>query len=332
MVLTPNFSIIIPNYNGDLFLVDCLQSLIKAISQTKSKFEIILVDNASRDNSLKIFARFQKKYQNLAKFKLIINSKNLGFAGGVNPGIVNSKYPWVVLVNNDLTISPDWFSTVLRNFFLITPKTAAIYGLVLTKDGLYVESEGLLFDYSGKCQNIHNHQPYLKEMAKNKPEFIWGAPASLVIYNKKFLKMVGNFDQDFFAYEEDVDVALRLYKLGYKTLYIPSAISYHLGSATSRKMGNLRHRMDFKNWIYIIIKNFSRQEIISNFWKIIEQRFRNLFGLIKGTIHHDGIKSVYTIPKDIFLLLIEMIKTLPKMLSKRQRFLKYLSTKNDYRH
>jgi GT2 family glycosyltransferase len=326
MALNPNFSIIIPNFNGALFLNDCLQSLVNSISRVKTKFEIILVDNASTDQSLNLFSQYQKKYLNLASFKLIVNSRNLGFAGGVNPGIINSKYPWVVLVNNDLTLSPNWFKTILQNFSLVNQKTAAIYGLVLTKDGKYIESEGLSFNYSGKCQNINNLQPYLKTTSLRKPALIWGAPASLVIYRQEILKLVGYFDPDFFAYEEDVDVALRLHKLGYQTLYLPNAISYHLGSGTSRKMGNFRHRMDLKNWIYIIIKNFSGEEISQNLWGIIEQRLRNISGLIKGTIRQDGIKSVYTIPKDIVSIFFEIIKTLPKMFSKRQSFIKLINS------
>jgi len=323
-----DFSVIIPNFNGDLFLDDCLNSLFQAIKKcSQSKFEIILVDNASRDNSLKIFSQFQKKYQNLASFKLITNPKNLGFAGGVNPGIVDSLYPWIVLVNNDLTLASNWFQIVSRNFSLIDSHTAAIYGLVLTKDGKFIESEGLDFSYSGKCNNINNGKPFCYSRESGKPSrFIWGAPASLVIYNKNTLKIVGNFDQDFFAYEEDVDVALRLFKLGHKTLYIPNAISYHLGSGTSRKMGNFRYRMDFKNWIYIIIKNFSRNEIFQNLGSIIEQRLRNLSGVIKATIHQYGIKSVYTIPKDIILLFIEIINHIPYMLSKRKIFFNLLKS------
>jgi len=70
-------------------------------------------------------------------------------------------------------------------------------------------------------------------------------------------KKIGFFDEDFFAYEEDVDLALRLDKFGYKTLLVPQAISYHLGGGTSSKMGNLRQINDFSNLIFIIIKNFS---------------------------------------------------------------------------
>lgn len=76
------------------------------------------------------------------------------------------------------------------------------------------------------------------------------------------------FDQDFFAYEEDVDLALRLTKFGYKTLYIPKAISYHLGGGTSNQMGNFRARMDVKNWFFIIIKNYSLKEITKNLPKL----------------------------------------------------------------
>ncbi len=314
--MSSNFSLTIPNYNGAAFLPDCLDSLIVAIKNCPdSQFEIILVDNGSKDESIAIFQKYSELKILNCKLKIICHQTNKGFAGGVNPGIIASKYPWVVLVNNDLTVSPNWFKIVSQQ---ITPDIATYYGLVLTKDGKQIESEGLDFHYSGKCNNINNHQSFHKSYFINhKSSFIWGAPASLIVYNKNILASIGNFDEDFFAYEEDVDVALRLHKLGHKTLYIPSAISYHLGSGTSSKMGNFRNRMDFKNWIYIIIKNFSKKEIISNLPTIIEQRLRNLSGVIKNT-------PLLQVPSTIFKLFYEVITHIPTMLKKRHQFQKLL--------
>jgi len=129
---------------------------------------------------------------------------------------------------------------------------------------------------------------------------------------KRHHQKIGLFDEDFFAYEEDVDVALRLAKLKYQTLYIPQTLCYHLGGGTSGKMGNFRNRMDAKNWIYLIIKNYSASEFWSNFFPIIEERLRNLSGLTKLPSKLTVLKSVYKLPIDLIKTYGEvLIKTPP---------------------
>ncbi|MDD2225429.1 MAG: glycosyltransferase family 2 protein [Candidatus Shapirobacteria bacterium] len=314
-----NFSIIIPNYNGASFLKDCLNSLKQAINNCPgSEFEIILVDNNSKDNSLEIFETIIPKNFN---YRILLNSKNYGFAGAVNQGIEKAKHKYVVLLNNDLTMEPKWFQLISKTIKENkNPKIVTFFGTVLTKDGTKFESQGLKFFYSGKCQNISNGKKFNKSTTYDLPstQLAWGASAAFVVYNKKMLKQIGLFDENFFAYEEDVDLALRLHNLNYQTLYIPQAISYHLGGGTSNKMGIFRYKMDAKNWIYIIIKNFSKKEIIKNFPQIIEERLRNLSGLIKQIIRLYKIKSIYFLPLILFSTYGEVLVNLPKMFKKRK--------------
>jgi len=310
-----DFSIIIPNLNGTKFLADCLPSLITALKPIKSKFEIILVDNGSTDNSVQLFNNKLTKFDH----KIIKNINNLGFAPAINQGIKKSKYEWVILLNNDIVISPDWFVTVITQIKLNNDKYATYCGTVLTKDGTKYESSGLHFEYKGKCQNINNGQPYIP--TNQPPTSIWGSSAALVIYNKKILNTIGGFDNDFFAYEEDVDVALRLHLLNYKTLLIPSAISYHLGGGTSSKMGNFRQIMDTKNWFYIIIKDYPLSKILPNLPTIIIERLRNLSGLIKAT-------PVLKLPQALIKSYGQVLIYLPQMLQKRKQFHKLYDHRN----
>ena len=320
-----NFSIIIPNFNGANFLTSCLQSLITTIKKCpQSKFEIIIVDNGSKDDSVKLAESFfaKNKLQNLES-KILKLESNTGFAFAVNQGINVSKYPYSCVCNNDLKIESNWFNlisdSVIKN--KNNPKITTFFGTVANYDGTKFESQGLDFFYSGKCNNISNDQKFLKSKILHlEPKLIWGAPAALIIYKKEILQKIGSFDPDFFAYEEDVDLSLRLHNLGYQTLYIPSAICYHLGGATSKKMGNFRHRMDAKNWIYIIIKNYSGKEILKNLFSIIEQRLRNLSGLIKNT-------KLNQLPKDIISTYGEVIFNFSKMLQKRRQIQKMIKSK-----
>ncbi len=312
-----SISIIIPNLNGEEFLPACLESLKTAIDQAKINAEIILVDNASSDTSPEIFTSFCQK--NEIKYQLLSLNKNYGFAGAVNRGVEVAKSDWVLVCNNDLKMDKKWLFIINnvinnQNSKILNSKIAAISGTVLNYDGSRFESQGLKFHYSGKCDNIINGKPFSTTSLKNysTTQLIWGASAALTLYNKKIFTQVGGFDENFFAYEEDVDLSLRLHNLGYTTLYVPRAISYHLGGATSRKMGNFRHRMDAKNWFYIIWKNYSKQEIRDNLFSIIEQRLRNLSGLIKNTPFKD-------IPRDLYRTYAESFKNRKKMLAKNYR-------------
>jgi len=327
----PNFSLIIPNYNGSEFILDCLKSLYTAVKKCpSSNFEIIIVDNGSIDDSCQLSQKFldQNKLPNLLSTIYYLPS-NLGFAGAVNYGLNHSQYQYIVLVNNDLTLESNWFRLISQNIIQNSnPKIATFFGTILNKDGDKFESQGLKFFLRGKCLNVSNGKKFTPSTIYHLPsiKLIWGAPAALIVYEKKILEKVGSFDNDFFAYEEDVDLALRLHLLGYQTLYIPQAISYHLGGATSSRMANFRYRMDAKNWIYIIIKNYSSKEFWLNFFSITNERLRNLSGLIKNTIRIYKIKSIWILPKDIFKTYGEVIQNIPKMIKKRHQIQKLLKS------
>lgn len=310
-----NCSIIIPNYNGTNFLRDCLPSLFTSIANCpRSKFEIIVVDNGSTDTSLDLL-------QKQPTIKVIKLTKNTGFAFAVNQGINASAYEYVCLANNDLIVDQFWFKKIAKQIDFSKNKYAAYCGTVLNKDGTKYESTGLRFDYRGKCQNVNNGQVFLSsDISHLKSSPVWGCSAALAVYNKKILNKIGGFDDDFFAYEEDVDVSLRLNLLGYQTLLVPSAISYHLGGGTSSRMNNFSHIMDTKNWFYIIIKDYPLNLIIKNLLPIIIERLRNLSGLIKNT-------PIHKLPTALIKSYGEVLIYLPKMLIKRHQFQKLIKSK-----
>ena len=311
-----DLSFVIPNFNCTCLLPACLKSLPK-------DQEIIIIDNASTDNSLSKIKELKDTLK-IKKCKLIINQKNLGFAKAVNQGILAASNPYVALINTDIVLSPHWQKLMIQAIkSKANPQTAVFSGLVLNHDGKRIESEGLQYFWRGKCLNINNDHPLHKSYFINrKSRFIWGANAACTIYRRQILIDIGLFDENFFAYEEDVDLCLRLNKLGYQTLFVPLAISYHTGGATSSQMGNLRWRMDAKNWIYIIIKNYSLTEIVSNLFPLLIERLRNLSGLIKHTPLWQIIPSLISTYGQIFL-------HLPRLLHLRRQLAKLIY---DHRH
>ena len=281
-----HFSIVIPNFHGQQFLSKCLESLVCATKKTaKTSFEIIMVDNASTDDSIKIFNIFAKKNTSSTLiFNLLPLDSNTGFASAVNRGIIVAKYEYVCLCNNDLTLSPNWFKIIAQEISNNTnPKVATFCGLVLNKEGTHIESEGLRFFFRGKAQNINNGQLYQQSSFTNrKPSYIWGSSAALVVYNKAIISKVGLFDDHYFAYIEDVDIAFRLHMNGFLTVFLPSAVSYHFGGGTSNKFNNMRQILTLKNWIYFIQKNYKINEVLLNFPGIFLERLHNLSYLIKS--------------------------------------------------
>ncbi|MFA5894309.1 MAG: glycosyltransferase family 2 protein [Candidatus Shapirobacteria bacterium] len=289
---SPNFSIVIPNFNGAKFIEPCLVTLHKAIlSCPKSKFEIILVDNGSTDNSPEIFKKFFPENS-----KLIALRSNFGFAKAVNDGIRTSKYDYVCVLNNDLNLNPDWFSLISKAI-TENPKYSTFCGTVLSYDGSKIESQGFKYFMSGRCENINNGQPYKSSLRESLPRAksrgdnlkapyipVWGSSAAVVVYQKSAIETVGLFDESFFAYIEDVDLAFRLSKNNYQSLLIPTAISYHLGGSTSNNMGTLRQYYTLRNWIKLIIKNYSISQILTNLPSIMIERLRNLSYLIRSSL------------------------------------------------
>ncbi len=298
------FSVIIPNYNGEKYLKACLDSVEKAAKGLVKR--VIVVDNGSKDRSRDLVP------QSELKTTTIINPRNYGFAKAVNQGIKRAKTDYVVVMNNDLVIAEDWFGVMAKAIKEKEKKEkiAAYFGKVLTRDSKKIESTGLIYWRKGKAFNRGNGEP-ASSKKYNKEEFIWGASASIVVYSKAALFEAGLFDEDFFAYEEDVDLALRLRDKGWKILYLPGAVSYHLGGGTSQRMGNFRRRMDAKNWWFIILKNYPKSILLKHFPEILTERLRNVSGLIKGT-------PFYRIPWDLLRTYGEIMLKLPKILKKRK--------------
>ncbi|MCH1982203.1 glycosyltransferase family 2 protein [Ruminococcus sp. OA3] len=246
-------SVVIPNFNGISFIETCLLSLRQ---QTHPEFEIIVVDNGSTDGSRELVA------EKFPEVRIVALPENLGFCRAVNEGILASDSPYVILLNNDTETEPDFVKELLNDIkhrkkaFSCAAKMLNMYQPELIDDaGNYYNALGWAFA-AGKGQN---------EKKYDTPRRIFASCGGAVIYRRELLDVTGLFDEEHFAYLEDMDIAYRANILGYQNWFCPKARVYHAGSGTSGSRYNLfKVRYSSRNNIYLIYKNMPFLQILLN--------------------------------------------------------------------
>ncbi len=240
--------VIIPNFNGKSHLDDCLHSLRQ---QTFKDFGIIMVDNASSDGSVNHVA------VNFPEVAVIQMTENTGFARAVNEGIraamKDSGCGYVVLLNNDTECDVRFLEELI---------------VAANADGAGSGACKMLNFYNRKIIDDagdfikHHGSPYARGFGEpdsgqfNKPEYIFGACAGAAIYRAEVFLKAGYFDEEFFAYYEDVDFSFRLQLAGYKCFYNPLAVCYHKRGATTSAMSGFQTMLCEKNLIALRLKNY----------------------------------------------------------------------------
>ncbi len=251
-------SIVIPNYNGAGWIK---QSIDTCINQDfEEEYEIIIVENASQDNSLEIIQECATRFKN---FKIIVNKQNTGFSYAVNQGIQCSNAEYVVLFNNDAFAEPNWLSELVKvadsdkSIFSVGSLMVQHYNRDLTDDaGDYVP----LFGWTCKRGDGLAKERYQRQ------ERIFSACGGAALYRKSILNEIGLFDENFFAYGEDVDIGWRANSLGYKNIYNPKAICYHICSATTGgRYNSFKAVKSGQNTALLLYKNMPVLMFLFNF-------------------------------------------------------------------
>lgn len=256
-------AVVILNFNGWRDTVKCLKSFRKS---TYEKYQIILIDNGSKDESVKELEKVIKKDDIWLK-----QVKNHGFAGGVNIGInyaLGNNFDAVVLLNNDAQVEPDWLEKMVGA--MKKNKASIVTGLLLSADGKTIDDAGDQYTTWGVPLLRNEHEP-----AKNAPEsgFVFGATGGATLYETKLFKEIGLFDEKFFAYNEDVDIDWRAQLAGHKVWYEKSAVAYHKHSATSKKMPGFTTHQIFKNLPLLLWKNVPKGMCFSTAWRLFIAEF-----------------------------------------------------------
>ncbi len=303
-------SIVIPNWNGKHFLAGCLDSIRK---QTYGSLETIIVDNGSRDGSVEFIKT------NYPEVRLIAFDHNTGFSPAVNAGIRQACGRYISLLNNDTIIEPNWVEELVdaldRN-----PDVGSVGCKMLAYDDPKIlDGVGDGYRRGGLPGRIGHKER--DQGLFDQPRYILGACGGAAMYRRELFDDIGLFDDDYFAYLEDVDLALRAQSAGYKCLYVPTARVYHLGCGTTGSgYSPLVVKLSSQNNFNTIVKNIPMPLLL----KFLPQIFYwQAFYLAVVTIRGGQVWSwIVGTCKAIYML--------PKMLEKRKAINRRRTVSLDY--
>jgi GT2 family glycosyltransferase len=223
--LNPYFSIVIPNWNGEVFITRGISSLLISARASKKPFEFIIVDDASSDSSPAIIA------ETFPDIKLLRNKKNLGFGHTVNRGVAASKAPFIILANNDLVVKEDFITRLLEPFN--DDKDSKLFG-VSARTVNWTDGSPNHLNMTAHFEKGLIEIDFNDSKSLCKTLFLQGGACS--IRRKEFIEMGGLCSLFKPGYWEDYDLSYRAAVRGYKLLYSPGALAYHLGKGSLMKV------------------------------------------------------------------------------------------------
>lgn len=283
-------SIIIPNYNGEKYIKDCLDSLKK---QEYRDFEIIVVDNGSKDGSADMV---EKDYPEVRLKRL---DQNYGFSRAVNEGLKMSASPFALLLNSD-TIAEEHFVGALADAIQKDGRIFSVASMMIQmKNRDRIDGAGDLYSAFGWAY-ARGKGRKLKWYEKNADVFSACGGAS--IYRRSILDEIGWFDEFHFAYLEDIDIGYRARIMGYRNVYCPEARVYHVGSgSTGSRYNDFKIRISARNNMYVIMKNMPVPQMILNLpFLIAGFGIKALFFIVigHGRAYLSGIKRGYILCRE----------------------------------
>lgn len=245
-------TVVIPNYNGMNYIGACLDSLLAG----EMTPEILVVDNGSADGS----AAYIK--ENYPKVRLHCFPQNTGFCTAVNTGIRMAETEYVILLNNDTAVEKD-FAVKLYEAIKSRKDAFSVSSRMLSmKEPDRIDDAGDLYCALGWAFARGKGRP--AESCK-KPAEVFAACGGASIYRKSVFDVIGYFDENHFAYLEDIDIGYRAKLSGFHNYYAPEAVVYHAGSASSGSRYNeFKTRLAARNSIYLICKNMPFLQILLN--------------------------------------------------------------------
>ncbi len=308
-----NVSINLLTWNGEKYLRWLLQSLKE---QTFKNWELLVLDNSSPDKSVEIIKQY------CPEAKIIKQKENIGFARGHNLLINWSDSDYILVLNQDVILDKDYLEKIIK-FLEVNPLVSSAAGKIMYwdfnegKKSKIIDSWGLKIDK--KRQVVDWNQGKKDYDLENKEVF--GLSGAAIIYRRRNLENIKElknnsfqyFDEDFFAYKEDIDLAWRLRLNGWENYLITNTKAYHhrtINLKEDRKLRGVINKISYRNHLMLLYKNSFFKNFIKDFFYIIWYELKKIIYFL---IHERS--TLYG--------LLEFIKVLPS-LRKKRKFIKKL--------
>ncbi len=263
--------LVVLSWNNADILPTCFDSIA---SQTYGNIRTILVDNNSSDETVEMT---KEKYPWV---EIVQSIRNGGFTQGNNLGIdhllKDKNIRYIGLINSDATIDKEWVQNIVK-FARYKPRGAFFQGITLDYyDNEIIDSTHI---YVAKNGQATQGRWRTISLGNNGPERVFGVNAAACIISREFIDtqpFMPFFDESFFMYLEDVDVAVRALVMGWDSYYVDHAVAYHMGSATSGKNPGFSLKMTYRNNLAMLYKNFSTVFLLRRLHKIVMSDFRTI--------------------------------------------------------
>ena len=310
--MPPRVTVVVPNWNGERFLDLCLSSLR---NQTFRDFETVLADNGSSDNSVEFVT------QNYPEVRVVRLPENRGFTAAVNAGIkASSEAEYVALLNNDTEVDPGWVEALVRAAERHPEAGLFASKLVDFADRRVLDGAGDALRKSGLPYRIGHGE--IDRGQFEREAFVFGACAAGALYRRPLFEEIGLFDEDFFSNCEDGDISFRAQLAGYRCLYVPGSVVYHIGSAsTGGKRSTTNTRLGTQNSINLLVKNLPAPLA----WRMLPSLLSGqILRLVTAVLFSGGLLRAYLSG------LAGAWRMLPQMLKKREEIQKRRRVSDDY--
>jgi GT2 family glycosyltransferase len=294
--MTPRVTAVVLTYNGRELLDKMLPTLL---ALRDAEFEAVVVDDGSEDGTV------EHLHERWPQVRVIANQRNLGVAASLNRGVQAARGEYVALLNNDIELDPGWLAALVRSLDE-HPEAAATTGKLLDFHRREIfEAAGDFMRWSG--MSGHYRQGEHVDGAGKEPTAVFSPCAGAALYRRSAFDEVGLFDEEFFAYLEDVDWGFRAQLAGYSARYEPDAVAYHMGGATTGRQASRFTALLRRNSALLVIKDYPAAALLRHLPKILAFQAISLYAS-----YRDGILRAH------LRQLGGAWRVLPSMLRKRR--------------
>jgi GT2 family glycosyltransferase len=270
--MTATVSVVVVNLNRRELLSRCLLSLWK---QTYVDFEVIAVDNGSEDGSTTFLRSLVEP-----RLKVVELPRNRGFAGGCNAGIAVASGRYIATLNNDAVVDARWLEELVRAMSQDSETGMCASKILFDDDHGRIDKVGHLIYLDGLNHGRGSGEPDLDQYEE--PEEVLFPDGAAALYRREMLDAIGFFDERFFAYGDDADLGLRGRLAGWKAVYVPAAIAYHVHSATAGEFSPLKAFLVERNRLWVAVKNFPMPLLLVSPLFTLARLSWHAYGSIRG--------------------------------------------------